>query len=311
MCRKKKKVLNDKMSKDEILDVMRDDFDSNFKITLDRNVHKILERYSKTGETEDGAYGTFEQIGKSGQAYKFIVHRIESNVSENVYYGVATYFKFATEYGSVYYSVTQDKQGEFYDFDNDCCSVNRYTEHLITRYLERGSGQYYGERGFAKMIMENPYFDTKPIDNVPDGIFGVTSRGSIIGKVVKGKNCFNTFYNKAMTEYGKFSNIYIDIELQQKYLFADIDIKAAADRYRLHKISAAKYASIVDTALAKVDDGFYEYANKTKSEILEDVRKAIEEDALRSTESGRDAHLTGRPQKLCVCSCIQRAQTGV
>ena len=296
------------MSKEEILDIMRSDFDANFRITLDNRVTRAVREYKLFGDPNARLMGVFELIAKSGQQYMFSVHKVPSIVSNNVYYGVATYFKLPTDLGMVYYTVTSEDPKDYYNFQPETSSVNRYTEHLINRYLERGNGKSRGEQGFVEMISENAYFDTKDIGDGKDGIYGVTTRGSIIGKVVNGKNCFNTFYNQSMVERGKFSEISktIDIVAQREYMFVNMDINSVSRRYKTGKISAIDYATFVNAALQKVDDGFYEHIGKTKEQILQEVKDAIEEDAVRTTEALGSTHLQGRPQKLCVLSCLHR-----
>lgn len=296
------------MSGDEIRAIVRSDFSESFNRRFKKKIHETV----KDGYKNKGArIGEFSLIAKSGQQYNFYLYNMyNENGQRETFFGIITYAVSHENFNLSYYTFSVDNDLDL--FTADCLEVNRYTEHAISRYMERVGKEMYGKNAFIHFMMSNYLIDTINVDD--NEVISKTIEGALVGKVINGVNHFNTFYNDDM--------MYSTRRFRQKYDESTLIDDARYERTKNsvdslfhqleHKLISPQ--SFLDRMLAMDKDitqEYLEYAETTRDDFDKRVRDAIKKNAIRTDKIDRDTLPAQRKACLGVSSCVPGLQKGM
>lgn len=306
----KHEVINSCLNGEEIKRLIRNDFSWSFKRRYDKNVREAFKaiRYNR-----NAALGEFSMIGKSGQKYNFHLYRMfDKNGQEEFLYGVVVYVVSHDKFGISYFTIATECGADIFDFKDDEVQINRYTEHAISRCMERNGKSIYGKNAFVQFFREVSVVDTVAVQD--DEIIAVTFNGALVGRRRNGINYFNTYYNEYMVQNtSRFRKCVETSNLYNDYLFVRTmnTVRSLCNNFEDGFISVNTFLTRMTELRNDITDEYLEYAGTTRQQFDENVKRLIEKNAIRSARTDRDALLPGRQTDLRVSSCIPRIQEGV
>lgn len=308
----KHKVINSKMTKQEIISIVQADFslssfERRFKETAKKLADKIFAEGHKTY--------TFSLIAKSGQKYNCCAYRVYNKHGlEEFYFGVFIYFAVHEDFGISYYTLTFPTGTNIFSMNPEQTEVNRFTDHAIRRYVERcGYDNLYGSEAFVKFFSENGVMD-KLDTHLENEIIAKTRKGALVGRNVNGINHYNTFYNDDMVQQTKrFRDLYNESDLADNERFEHLkaSINAMIEFFEKGKIKVTTFLSRMENLRNDITDEYLEYAETTRQQFDERIRSLIEKNTIRTDPAHRSTLPHQRKACQSIQSCIPGFQEGM
>lgn len=311
----KYEIINDRMSADDIAKIVCGDLTDNFKLTMRRKFDKAVRGMTESEYNGSVVIATVSVIGQSGQKYRIVLHHItmpDGTITDTL--AILVFVVIHTGYDIVYMTLSADEEVEsILDCTVENISINRYTDHVVHRYNERHGGKHYGERGFIDMVIRN--FNFEPHVYGDNRLMARISSGALVGKVVNGKNCFNSYYTEEMILSKKpLRELYnkCDVNTSATIYCKAYHIQTLLTSYDHGHINITELIEKINTITENVTDEFYEQSGITRDFLNSEIqRRIVGTDAIRSACSDRSSLHQKQQKILCMESIVPRIQSGV
>ena len=305
----KHEIINSNLSREEVISIIQSDFSKFFEHRFTRCADKLSKTNFRNGETE--AY--FSLIAKSGQKYNFCAYRVFNEYGkEEFYFGILIYIVSHENFGLSYYTFSFGKNNNIFNLKESDVEINRYTEHAISRYVERNGYELYGKKAFIKFFKDTYLFDTIEIGD--EEVIAKTTNGALVGRKVNGINHFNTFYNDdMMLSNRRFRDAYINSNLvdDEKFERTKSSLSSIIKFFEQGKIKVTTFMNRMDILRNEITDEYLEYAETTREAFDERLRKLVEKNTICADTAPGNTHIPSRKTNTCIPSCISRFQKGM